>query len=258
MTSLAGGYAKIISLEATFGSDSEFDVEVENAEIVKGNLSGACGELVVDKVYVGKGRRHLAAASKGHGGMNVSVPGAPIGGNVDAERSKEEGLEWTVNQAYGFTTSENSKTKPLGLTAYIPSIMSEGDEVEVTFKSEQPAWLVVYYIDGSGHGDVLWPSNEEPEPYVAPDQPAVLPSVREKARGFHLQASVLKPGEPSRETLVVYGFADKRDFNIRKPSAGAENADGPAYAASLTRELQGIPMNRWSRSIVGYVIQPKK
>jgi hypothetical protein len=58
--------------------------------------------------------------------------------------------------------------------------------------------------------------------------------------------------------LVVYSFVDKRDFDILKPAARVESADGPAYAAMLTKELQAVPMNRWSRTVVGYVIQPKQ
>jgi hypothetical protein len=84
-----------------------------------------------------------------------------------------------------------------------------------------------------------------------------LPSEKERSQGIHYQATLLKPGQPSHETLVVYAFADQRDFDTMKPAAGSENADGPAYASELTKKLQGIPMSRWSRAVVGYTIQPK-
>ncbi len=52
-------------------------------------------------------------------------------------------------------------------------------------------------------------------------------------KGFHIKAALLKPGQPWRETLVVYGFADKRDCEVMKPGAGGESPDGPDYAAAL-------------------------
>jgi hypothetical protein len=258
LTSFAGGYAKFVSLEAKFGSESGFQVDVDNTAVLTANMAGACGELVVDSVFVGRGRRHAAQNAQAGGDAEVNVGLVRAAPAIDTGQSREDALEWTDDQAYGFTVRENAKSEPLQMHVVIPSIVTEGDEVEVRFESAQPAWLVAYYIDGSGHADVLWPSNEEPEPYVAPGQPAVLPSAREKANGFRLKAALLRPGEPSRETLVVYGFADKRDFDVRKPSAGAENADGASYAATLTKELQSVPMNRWSRAVVGYVIEPKR
>jgi hypothetical protein len=119
-------------------------------------------------------------------------------------------------------------------------------------------WLVVYYLDAEQHADVLWPSNEEPEPQAAPNAPAVLPSARERRQGFKLRAALGKPGSRARETLVVYGFVDKRDFDALKPAAGATSEDGAAYAADLTKKLQSVAMSRWARAVAGYVIEPRK
>jgi Domain of unknown function (DUF4384) len=257
MTSLAGGYAKLVSVEAKFGQENVADIEVDNTQILHGDMRGACGEFVVDTVFVGHGKRRIEASAltTGKAGVNVGlVSAAP---DVDTGASQDDALDWSDDQAYGFRTRENGKSEPLELRASIPSVVTEGDDVEVRFESAAPAWLVVYYIDASGHADVLWPSNEEPEPEAAPGQPAVLPSARERAQGFRIKAALLKPRQPSRETLVVYGFGDKRDFDVMKPGAGSESADGPEYAAALTRKLQNVPMSRWSRAVVGYVIQPR-
>jgi hypothetical protein len=153
---------------------------------------------------------------------------------------------------------EIRKVEPFDVRVSMPSIVNDGDDVEMRFASNAPAWLVVYYIDARKHADVLWPSNEEPEPHVDQDRPAVLPSTAERAGGIAIKAATLKPGVATRETLVVYGFADKRDFDMLKPAAGSESADGPAYAAELTKKLQNVPMNRWTRTVVGYEIQPRK
>jgi hypothetical protein len=85
-----------------------------------------------------------------------------------------------------------------------------------------------------------------------------LPSERERAHGIAYQATLLKAGQPAHETLVVYAFTDKRDFDAIKPAAGSENASGPEYASELTKKLQNVSMSRWSRAVAGYVIRPKK
>jgi len=258
MTSLAAGYSKIVSLEVKFGRQNTADIDIDNSEILRADTRGACGELVVDSVFVGHGKRSIAASAQMGGTADVHVGvvnGAP---SVDTGQSQSDAVAWADDQAYGFTVRENAKIEPLEVRVGLPSIMNEGENISARFEAAKPAWLVVYYIDGSGHADVLWPSNEEPEPRAAPDAPAILPSEHERSQGIHYGVTLLKPGQPSRETLVVYAFADKRDFDTMKPAAGSENADGPAYAAELTKKLQRIPMNRWSRAVVGYVIQPKR
>jgi hypothetical protein len=177
---------------------------------------------------------------------------------VQTGQSQSDALSWSEDQAYGFSVHENAKVEPLEVRVSVSSILDEGQNVTARFEVARQAWFVVYYIDGAGHADVLWPSNEEPAPSAAAGAPAVLPSERERAQGIHYRATLLHPGQPSRETLVVYALGDRRDFDALKPAAGGENADGPAYAAELTRKLQGVPMSRWSRAVVGYVIQPKK
>jgi hypothetical protein len=260
MTSIGGGYAKLVALEAKFGSKSNFNFEVENTVTLKGNLSAACSGTVIDTVFVGRGRRQLATDSQGSVGGQVNLPGGAVGGSRDWSHGRDDQVEWADEEAYGFTTRENAKAEGLQIQVQMAStLLTEGDELQVQFEAaQQPAWLIVYYVDGSNHGDVLWPSNEEPEPYVAPGKPAVLPSARERARGIHFTASLPKPGEPSHESIVVYGFVNKADFDVLKPSAGAENADGPTFAAALKKNLQGVPMNRWSRTVLEYEIRPKQ
>jgi hypothetical protein len=258
MTSLAGGYAKIVSLEVKFGRQNTADIDIDNSEIVRGDTRGACGELVVDTVFVGHGKRSITASAQAGGSADVHVGVVNAAPSVDTGQSQADAVAWADDQAYGFTVRENAKVEPLEVRVGLPSILFEGDSVTAQFEAAQPAWLVVYYIDGSGHADVLWPSNEEPEPHAAPGTPAVLPSDRERSQGFHITAGLLKPGQPAHETLVVYAFADQRDFDAMKPAAGSETADGPAYAAELTKKLQTIPISRWSRAVVGYTIQPKK
>jgi hypothetical protein len=257
MTSLAGGYAKIVSLEVRFGRQNTADIDIDNAEILRADMRGACGELVVDSVFVGHGKRSITASAQAGGSADVHVGIVSAAPSVDTGQSQADAISWADDQAYGFTVRENAKVEPLEVRVGLPSFISEGENVTAQFDAAQPAWLVVYYLDGTGHADVLWPSNEEPAPRAAPGAPAILPSEKERSQGIHYQATLLKPGQPSHETLVVYAFADRRDFDALKPASGSESADGPAYAAELTKKLQGIPMSRWSRAVVGYTIQPK-
>jgi hypothetical protein len=258
MTTLAGGYAKLVSLEVRFGRQNTADIDIDNTEILRADTRGACGEMVVDTVFVGHGRRSISASAvaSGNGEVNAGLVHATPA--VDTGQSQADALVWDDDQAYGFSVRENAKSEPLELRVFLPSIVTEGDDVRIRFEAARPAWLVVYYLDAAGHADVLWPSNEEPAPRAAPGEVTLLPSERERAQGFRLKAALLKPGTASREMLVVYGFADRRDFDALKPSAGGENADGPTYAAELTRKLQAVPMSRWSRAVVGYVIEAKK
>jgi hypothetical protein len=257
MTSLAGGYARLVSMEVRFGRQNRANLAIDNREILHADLRGACGELAVDTVFVGHGRRWLEASSDMGASADVHVGVVNAAPQVSAGQSQDDALEWTDDQAYGFGVTQNAKTEPLDVRVDLPSIVNEGENVSAQFTADREAWLVVYYLDAEGHANVLWPSNEEPTPHVTPQAPATLPSQRERANNISIRAALLKPGQPARETLVVYAFADKRDFDVLKPAAGSESADGAAYAAELTKKLQTVPISRWSRAVVGYVIQPK-
>ena len=104
---------------------------------------------------------------------------------------------------------------------------------------------------------MLWPSQEEPEPTAGPGQSSVLPSENERRAGVDLKATLGTPGVKARETLVAYAFTEKGDFDRLSPGASGTSDDGPAYAAELTQRLADIPMSRWTRAMVSYVIVPK-
>jgi hypothetical protein len=257
LTSIAGGYAKVVSLEAKFGRTNTAEIEIDNTAILRAETRGTCGDLVVDAVFVGHGKRRITANAEAAASADLHVGLGGIAPGATTEQSQADVLEWGDDQAYGFHVRESAKVEPLDMRVTMASMFDEGEEVTARFEVGRSAWLVVYAIDGSGHADVLWPSNEEPEPRAASAAPASLPSPRERAQGIRYRAMPLKPGQPSRETLVVYGFADKRDFDAMKPAAGAGDQDGPTYAAELTKKLQTVPISRWARAVVGYVIRPK-
>ena len=87
--------------------------------------------------------------------------------------------------------------------------------------------------------------------------PAFLPSASERGAGVRLMAALVEPGQPARETLIVYGFRDQADFERVRPTPGAAFEDGTHAAAQLTAQMDELPLQRWTRSIVSYLITPK-
>ena len=123
--------------------------------------------------------------------------------------------------------------------------------------ADQDAYLVVYYRDAEGKGQVLWPSQQEPMPQVKAGTPAFLPSERERRAGVRLVAALSDPAQAARETLVVYALRDKADYLRVTPAAGAAFTDGVSAAADLTAKIDELPLSRWARSVQSYVIRSR-
>lgn len=259
--SVGASFQQIVSLEAKFGRESQARLELENTEVLEADLRGACGKKVVAKVFVGHGRRLVFAASNASGSAKLSTPvgGVDPGGQSSKESTDE--IAWTDDQAYAFSTREldqGATGEDLAIDVKVPSIVVEGEELRATFSSPRRVWLVVYYVDSENKAEVLWPSNEEPSPHVEPGKQATLPSPMEQASGIKIRPALTRPGAIAREQLVVYAFADKRDFDLVKPASGASSAAGSAFTEELASKLRAVPASRWSRSVVGYQIQPRK
>jgi hypothetical protein len=139
-----------------------------------------------------------------------------------------------------------------------PARVHEGDLLGIRIRASCQAWLVVYYLELSGPGAVLWPSPDEPAPIASPARPALLPSPREAKSGNALQAQLREPGVAAKETFVVFAFADRADFDRLKPAAGSSGADGAAYAGELEKKLKALASDRWAKVVANYTIEPKK
>lgn len=258
MTSLSTGYAKLIGLEARFGHASAADIDITNTLVLKADTRGSCGDVIVDSVFVGHGKRSILASAELAGKAAVEIGGVTPGVATDDASKVVDTIAWDSDQAYGFTFKKASDVEALALDVTIPAEVTEGDAVEVKLATNRKAYLVVYYLDESGQGSVLWPSNEERSPVAAPGKPAVLPSPAEKGAGFVIRAALGKSGKATREALVAYAFSEKGDFDRLAPEMGGSAPDGASYAASLTQKLADVPLSRWSRAMVHYVIVPKK
>jgi hypothetical protein len=257
VTAVAAGYAQLVSLQSKFGRSSAADLQIDNKSVLRGRIGGACGGLVIDRVFVGTGARRMVALAgdEAEGGVNLGVVSAES--TVRAARRVIDEIEWQDEQGYAFSFRQFTDEEPLDLRVSLPVSLTEGQELEIRFEARRRAWLVVYALDETGAASVLWPSDEEPEPQVTPEAPAILPSLRERAQGFKLRAALIDAKRRSRETLVVYAFSDVRDFRALRPEPGSSRRDGPAFAAELTQRLQGIPLTQWSRSVTEYVVLPR-
>ena len=257
MTTLAGGLPQLIEIEARYGRSVTANIEIDNTEILEANVSPRCGDVVVDRVFVGSGRRQLVTQSEiaGNVGTNA-LPGAPSAGHASSNKIVDS-TEWREPSAYGFGTKQMGDSPPLDLTVRLPATVQEGQDVSVAIETSHKAWLVVFYQETDGKASVLWPSPEEPEPTSEPGRAASLPSSAERTAGIRIQAALREAGTPAHELVVVYAFTDKLDWDRFKPTAGAESTDGASYVTELTQKVGDLPMSRWSRAVTAYTIVPK-
>ncbi len=259
LASVGAGYQQLVALQAKYGKQTQASLELENSEILEADLRGPCTGTVITKIFVGRGKRRLFAASQTAASAQVAGP-VKVSPEVASSSDNLDEIAWVADEAYAFDVRElgSAAEEALQVDVRLPSIVSEGEEIEVAFESARDAYLVVLYVDSDGKGEVLWPSNEEPAPKVPAGRRVVLPSAAEKAAGIHIRPTLAKPGVQAREQLFVYAFADRRDFDLAKPSAGTSAADGMKYADELVKKLAHVPASRWSRTVLGYTIQPKK
>lgn len=100
---------------------------------------------------------------------------------------------------------------PLRVAIVLPSRIPAQRLVRATIQANCPAYIAAYYVEGSS-AEMLWPSAEEPVPVAAGARPAILPSTREEAAGFRLQAQLESGQTTTQGQLVIFAFARKSDF----------------------------------------------
>ena len=254
MTELAGGFAALVGLEAKFGHATRADIDIANTGIVRADVRGDCGDTVVDQVYVGHGTRKLLTEAVSAAKAGLRLGNVTPSGGYDTGTQVVDETAWKTDQGYAFTFTKVASEPSVDLKIDLAPTLHEGDAVTVSFEASRPAWLVVYYLEEDGKGEVLWPSDDEPEPKIEPGRPTTFPSDRERAAGIAVKAALRTKGKAARETLVAYAFADKADWLRVKPKVGSSG--GAAIAAEMTKRLEAIPLRRWSRAVSGYLIAP--
>lgn len=257
LTAVSGNFGKLLGIEAGFGTATEADIDIQNTSVLSVDTRGDCDQVYVDRVFVGKGRRKLLASADAQAKASVAVTGAPHAG-VDASSVVVDETAWDSEQAYAFTYRSAGTDTGMKLDVAVAAGVTDGQELSLRIEADQPAYLIVFFRDAQGKGQVLWPSAEESAPRIVPGKPAFLPSERERRAGVRLLASLADPTTPARETLVVYGLRDEADYQRVRPDPGTEFPDGAAAAAELTTKIDELPLSRWSRAVQSYVIRPKE
>ena len=253
MTAMSGGYTELLKLEARYGRSVEAAMTIQNLETLTADTEGPCGEVIVKSVRVGTGERRLVrkadAAAKGHVGKGA----ATISGGREAATDVADEMRWSSPQAYAFAYERSKQSKAFNFEAEVEPAIKDGEEVRFVFKASADAFLVIFFLEANGVGTVLYPHAELPVVRIKAGEALTLPSAGETP----IKASLRDPKTAARETIVVYAFTTREDFDQFKPSAIGEGDDAVVYAATLTKALSSVPISRWARTTIGYEIQPK-
>lgn len=253
MTAMSGGYTDLLKLEARYGRSVEAAMKIQNLETLTADTEGPCGEVIVKSVRIGTGERRLVRKAEANAKGNFGTGAVKVGGGREAATDVADEIKWSSPQAYAFTYEQSAQRKVFDFHANAAPSIKDGEKVHLEFSASDDAYLVIYYLEESGAGMVLYPTPQMPVVKVKAGQTLELPTAEEKA----IEAQLRDPKTPARETLVVYAFTTREDFDQFKPAAIGEGDNAVNYAATLTKALSGVPISRWARATISYEITPK-
>lgn len=254
MTAMSGGYTELLKLEARYGRSVEAAMKIQNLETLTADTEGPCGDVIVKSVRVGTGERQLVRKAEAAANGRVGKGAAMVSGGREAATDVADEMRWSSPQAYAFAYEKSKHRKVFNFEANVDPSIEDGKEVRFTFSASADAYLVIFFLEESGVGTVLYPHAELPLVKVTAGTTLTLPSAGEPS----IQASLRDPKVAARETIVVYAFTTREDYDQFKPSAIGEGDDAVVYAAALTKALSSVPISRWARATISYEIQPKK
>lgn len=253
LTAFAGGYRDLLKLEARYGRSVEAEYEINNIATLHADTEGPCGEVIVKSVRVGSGFRKLVRSAEGSAKGRGGAYGIGVEGGREAATEALDSMEWGDPQAYAFSYDRASQQKQFDFSVKLPEKFVDGDPVRFEFGANETAFLIVIVLEESAAGGVLYPSDGVPLPTVKGKSWLVLPTPDEKK----IAAQLRDPKTAARETLVVYAFTHREDFDRFKPAA-LDAGEGLAYAEKLEKALQHVPISRWARVTQTYEIVPKE
>jgi Domain of unknown function (DUF4384) len=254
VAALDADYMALVGLGLGVSQIAQVELDVAQSEVVSASLAGPCGANVITTVYIGRGSQSFFGSGAAH--ARVAAGGRGLGVNAGGESEVQIGdaIVWDTPSAYAYEYRALAGGESIALQADLPSQVRSGDLLDVSFEANRAAYLIVFSVDDAGEKQLLWPSNEEPNPRAAPGAPAHLPSSPERERGYRYRLALpAGRSEPAHEALLVFAFAEKGDFDLVHPQA---LGGGPAYAAALDERLAQIPVSRWSRFVFGYTLLP--
>jgi len=252
LTAFAGGYKDMLKLEARYGRSVEAEYEIQNVKTLTADTEGPCGEVIVKSVRVGSGFRKLVRSAEGVAKGRAGKGGIGIEGGREAATEALDSMEWGDPQAYAFSYDRAAQQKQFDFTVNLPEKFTDGDPVRFEFAANETAYLIVIALEETAAGGVLYPSDQVPLPTVKGKSQLVLPSPDEQK----VAAQLRDPKTAARETLVVYAFTHREDFDRFKPAA-MDAGEGLAYAEKLEKALSQVPISRWARVTQSYEIVPK-
>ena len=250
--------ASLIKFKLAFGRLSYASLDVSTRSVLRADFAGACADDVVEKVFVGTGKRTLYSSDSAEAGGKTHGVNAGVGGG----KADSQDDDWDAPLGFAFQVRAASVSaggrglQPIGLNVDLPRVITDGDELALSVSAAVPAYLVVFHTEDSGPGTLLWPRDSNPEPLVSPGRSLALPSAAEVIGGFRLRPWLRTPGRPAREALVVYAFARREDFERLRPGPGDDASNGATYAGGLTARLAELPQGSWDRAILEYEIRP--
>ncbi len=145
--------------------------------------------------------------------------------------------------------------RPLQLNVDLPRTLYEGDLFGLRVRSSCAAHLVLLYVEESGEGAVLWPSQLERDPIATPREPALLPSRREAKQVESLKATLRAPGQISKERLIVLGFGSRKDWERLRPALDATQIS--SYLTTLEAGAAALPRHAFTKLDLRYQILPR-
>ncbi len=253
MTAMSGGYTDLLKLEARYGRSVEAAMKIQNLSTLTADTEGPCGEVIVKSVRIGTGERRLVRKVEGSVKGSAGKGAAMVSGGREGATDVADEMTWSSPQAYAFAYEQSAQRKVFDFQASVPPSVVDGETIEFEFKASDDAYLVIYFLEESGAGTVLYPSPQVPVVKVKAGQSLTLPGADEPK----IAAALRDPKKAARETLVVYAFTTREDFEQYKPAAIGDGDNAVTYAATLTKALSSVPISRWARATMSYEIQPK-
>lgn len=246
LTSLSGGYVKLLQLEAAYGRGVTAELQITNTQSLSANVAGPCGEFVITEVKIGYGSRKLLRKARGGVGSEVGVQNLGLQAGHSANSQIEQAIEWSKPQAYAVSYSQVKQVDRVKLKVEAPQKVYHDERVDIKITADRNAYMIVYFIEEDMSAMVLVPSQAFPEPRLFAGETRIL----------ELTASLHQKNQPARETLVIYALSQEADYQQFRPQEAQREKQGLEYAAELTQKLSELPLERWTRITVDYEITP--
>jgi hypothetical protein len=256
MTAMSGGYSEILKLEARYGRSVEAAMKINNQSRpspptprapAATSSSTPCASAPASAACCARPRAAPAAAL-GRGPLQ----GRRLARGRHRRRRRDDLVEPAGLRLHLQARPAAQAARPPGPRPRARQRRRAASSS--SFAATSDAYLVIFFLEESGAGAVLYPNSHRAR--------AARQEDRER---WPCRAPPRSPSPPrcatrktgARETLVVYAFTNRADFDQFKPSAIGDGSDAVTYAANLTQALASVPISRWARATLTYEIRPK-